>query len=364
MAGGRVVLSEGKFSVASTVNQNKVDSCLSGQGLATVLKPIDNFDSDVLSIAARPVIVENLRIDGNRANQSSGNGIDVGVYSRRSKIRDVWLTQVKDAGIRTHTLGMDLTFSGIQADYCGIGIELWGDGGFLLSDIYITDCELAIYMRSQWINLHNFRITTSESLGRGIVITDAGDMVGGAIVIANGDIDAMQRYAIELHAIAYNLDHVIISGITMSENSMEGNNLYSDIYAHCEAGKAITDIDIHDNYLYGADTKYLIEFDNLVSGNAEIHHNLMTGGVTDKISVPPGVRVHDNPGYVTENSDTSTGTAGEQTIAHGLAIAPTRVYFSNIEDGANPYQSSAADATNIYVTAVAGKDYVWKAEVV
>ncbi|MDD4986661.1 MAG: hypothetical protein PHQ43_12950, partial [Dehalococcoidales bacterium] len=69
-------------------------------------------------------------------------------------------------------------------------------------------------------------------------------------------------------------------------------------------------------------------------------------------------------GFVHSNSGTSTGTGSQQTIAHGLSATPTRVYFSNIEDGANPYQSAAADATNIYVTAVSGKDYVWKAEVV
>jgi len=61
------------------------------------------------------------------------------------------------------------------------------------------------------------------------------------------------------------------------------------------------------------------------------------------------------------NSGKSTGTGAEQTIAHGLAITPSHVIFSNIEDGANPYQSSAADATNIYVTAVVNQDYMWKA---
>jgi len=81
-------------------------------------------------------------------------------------------------------------------------------------------------------------------------------------------------------------------------------------------------------------------------------------------AAPTGNVIQDNVGFVTENSGTSTGTGAQQTIAHGLALTPNRVYFSNIEDGANPYQSSAADATNIYVTAVSGKDYVWKAEVV
>ena len=59
----------------------------------------------------------------------------------------------------------------------------------------------------------------------------------------------------------------------------------------------------------------------------------------------------------------STGTGAQQTIAHGLNVIPTRVILWNIEDGANPYQSAAADDTKIYITAVSGKDYGWKVEI-
>lgn len=62
-----------------------------------------------------------------------------------------------------------------------------------------------------------------------------------------------------------------------------------------------------------------------------------------------------------ENMGTSTGTGAQQTIAHGLGKTPVYVFLSNIEDGANAYQSAAADGTNIYITAVNGKDYSWSA---
>lgn len=73
--------------------------------------------------------------------------------------------------------------------------------------------------------------------------------------------------------------------------------------------------------------------------------------------------VRDNLGYITENSGSSTGTGAQQTIAHGLATTPTLVLLSDKESGANPYQSAAANATNIYITAVVNQDYSWKAEV-
>ncbi len=73
-------------------------------------------------------------------------------------------------------------------------------------------------------------------------------------------------------------------------------------------------------------------------------------------------KIKGNLGIYDENSGTSTGTGAEQTIPHGLYTTPNRVWFSNIETGADPYQSTAVDATNIYVTATVDADYAWKAE--
>lgn len=87
------------------------------------------------------------------------------------------------------------------------------------------------------------------------------------------------------------------------------------------------------------------------------------GGMGTKVSGTPSVDCEINlTGYKTRNSGTSTGTGAQQTIAHGLQPTPNRVILSNEDDGANPYQSAAADGTNIYITAVNGKKYQWMAE--
>lgn len=68
---------------------------------------------------------------------------------------------------------------------------------------------------------------------------------------------------------------------------------------------------------------------------------------------------------LSENSGTSTGTGAQQTIAHGLATTPNRIFLSeSTTGGALAYQSAAADATNIYVTATNTKTYQWKAEII
>jgi hypothetical protein len=61
----------------------------------------------------------------------------------------------------------------------------------------------------------------------------------------------------------------------------------------------------------------------------------------------------------------STGTGAQQTIAHGLAVAPTVVLITPTEALAsaaeNPFMSAAADITNIYITTGSGINYNWMA---
>ena len=64
-------------------------------------------------------------------------------------------------------------------------------------------------------------------------------------------------------------------------------------------------------------------------------------------------------------TDSSTGTGSEQTIAHGLAVAPTVVLITLTEALASaaesPFMSTASDDTNIYITAGNGINYKWVA---
>ena len=68
-------------------------------------------------------------------------------------------------------------------------------------------------------------------------------------------------------------------------------------------------------------------------------------------------------GYITEKWGSSTGSGAQQTIAHGLGATPTLVLLSDKELNAIPYQSAAADATNIFVTAAVNQDWSWYARI-
>jgi len=102
---------------------------------------------------------------------------------------------------------------------------------------------------------------------------------------------------------------------------------------------------------------------NVAGQTNYLHNYYMSGNVTGDFEATAGTLKRTNLEELpTVSRGLSTGTGAQQTIAHGLQATPTYVWFGNIEDGANPYQSAAADAVNIYVTAVNLKDYAWKAE--
>lgn len=69
-----------------------------------------------------------------------------------------------------------------------------------------------------------------------------------------------------------------------------------------------------------------------------------------------------NYGHTTEASGSSTGTGSEQTIAHGLVAAPSKVAIVPTVAGAT-VSNVWADATNIYCTVTTGKAFNWSADV-
>ena len=60
----------------------------------------------------------------------------------------------------------------------------------------------------------------------------------------------------------------------------------------------------------------------------------------------------------------AVGDGTEQAISHGLTGVPTLVLVSEYRTGnAFPYQIQPADAFNVYITAVSGQTYIWRAEI-
>lgn len=87
-----------------------------------------------------------------------------------------------------------------------------------------------------------------------------------------------------------------------------------------------------------------------------------TAGVTISDNYAKFIWRHQNKNalYKVQNEGTGTGSGAQQTIAHGLCGTPSRVILTEYNTGlAIPFESAAANATNIYVTATLNKTYRW-----
>ena len=187
------------------------------------------------------------------------------------------------------------------------------------------------------------------------------------LIISNSYVNSNKKHGIYFQGVT----KAIISSSEICDNSGETSNTFDGIYledsgATPSSYNQIIGCDLSDKSITPAQ-RYGIN----LQGNSDyilipnnIFHNNYSGSINIGASVGSHNIIKDNIGYINQNFGTSTGTGAQQTIAHGLAKTPTKVILWNIEDGANPYQSAAADGTNIKITAVINQDYGWEAEVV
>ena len=100
--GGTVMLLEGQYNITGSINLATLTT-LMGQGAGTVLRVPNGFNANLNVISAvsiNRVIVADLRIDGNRANQAAGimNGIYFNTVTY-STIARCWVENLRNDGI-------------------------------------------------------------------------------------------------------------------------------------------------------------------------------------------------------------------------------------------------------------------------
>jgi hypothetical protein len=159
-----------------------------------------------------------------------------------------------------------------------------------------------------------------------------------------------------------------------------GNHIYN-LAAHAGRGIVCQDPTSYKSQIIADNTFISLDYGIVDANNAAITGNVMyaivnapiaatsstiTGNIinsdSDDMSLTTCI-IKDNIGYVTESKGAATGTGSQQTIAHGLRGTPSVVMLSEgTTGGAGAYQSTAADGTNIYITAASDKTYAWRAE--
>jgi len=294
--------------------------------------------------------VEDFIFEGNLINAAGGRAIQIYSFSnadygdfKKVKIRDNVIYGQSDNGIRVWNVfgafeDVEITGNVIIGGDEGIEVNPGADKQITVTvkDNIIHDCDgIGLLLRS---------IIYSPIEGN--VIFNCGKDTGLSDPLRAGiHIYGHASYLSQYNSIRNNIIY------TTTETQRYGIYIYDTTRYTAISGNIVT-----GHPLNGIIEQNTADY-NVITNN-DVRGNTGAGIVT----VGANTEVRNNKGYITENSGTATGTGAQQTIAHGCDFTPTKahVIVSNIDDGANPYLSANPDATNIYVTAVSGKDYRWE----
>jgi len=226
----------------------------------------------------------------------------------------------------------------------------------VIEDMYVKDCSNVFNYHGSGGNMVGWKIRGGHVINTPInIITYWEDLTIDGLTV-NTTTDANQNMYILGSGVAATIDNLKLLNLDIQDT----NPLYTmhlrNINGFRIAGSTLDSVDQRAIRTSGDYVTNGIIESNDLRGNS-------TGYFTLGASDETGLIIRNNMGYVTENYGSSTGTGAQQTVAHGLSATPTVVILWNIEDGANPYQSAAADGTNIYITAVLNQDYGWESKV-
>lgn len=342
--GGKVQLLGGTYDISATINITDKFISIAGTGHGvlggTKLDAAANLTGCMIECTENAgnagLFLSDMTLDGNSV--ASVNG--------------VYLHDVHDC----HVYRCFIEYFG------GAGIYLGESGGATGSgNIWISDC---------WIEFNVGNGIHSEGNGN---VRIQGNLIfrnhGSNIYITKyGYYSVSERYIIEGNTIYQAYNHgfhsyrnpgtIIVNDNSIISNSYSNAGLYDGIHIGGSTSNGeliVVGNNIVDQATSGKTQRYAIYFES-ATANCTIIANKLNANQTGSIYLPAGYNtggiVANNIGYVTENHGASVGTGAEQTIAHGLSFTPSIEQVGVFSDNATAfvYQSTAPDATNIYVT--------------
>jgi len=162
--GGKIFVKAGTYEIDKSINITKDKVVLQGEGHNTIIKLKDavNTYMALIHVKANHVLIANLQVDGNKANQTVGN--QTGIYFEGTS--DSHLTGNHVRGVYVHDtryVGANkIMGAGIQFDYsdrssaignycerCGHnGIEFWLDSEYaLIANNICKDCHEGVEIK-------------------------------------------------------------------------------------------------------------------------------------------------------------------------------------------------------------------------
>lgn len=135
--GGTVLMPAGTYLICGTITIPK-QSILKGVGSGTKIILGNSCNTDMINISLDQSVVRDLWLDGNRANQTSGNGITIN-GSFRPKLQNLYIENIEENGILVTGSAGDLatlpeiSSSTVLRSYRGISLTQFSQDAYIVN---------------------------------------------------------------------------------------------------------------------------------------------------------------------------------------------------------------------------------------
>lgn len=397
--GGKVVLTEGNYSIGSSIIIKGSYIVIEGQGMGVTTLTLANNVNDCLiksdlSAIHDLCVIRNMTLRGNKSNQSSGHGVNA-TGLRKSTLENLWIENFKQDGIYANEDdGVSAGLAAGNSDnvnlyYCIItnndddGVHLQGSSGFYITRTWcVSNGNRGFFFYGkgdQQVDLY-----AEDNDHEGVYLQGLGNLQGWIWAKSNADtglfcsgIDSCTLFILlENNSDQHAHQEMYLGNVTKSyisgkiHNSLTSGGGRQGIKLQSYDGVTV---DAVLNLLIDV-TGYGLQFISEGTASFEITYvggsiNATEGAIQDNGVDLSSCIIRYNRNYVTENSGTATITAGDTSVnvSHGLASTPTRVYLTPTTDTAGKrYWVSNKGSSTFTITIdsshTADISFDWKAE--
>ncbi len=272
-AGGRILLSEGLFTVAAAIVCAKSNVVIEGQGTGTEITIANAADVDIIQLGdgATPfsgIVVRNLMIDGNMANQTAGfsNGINIRVNVSDSVIEGCWIQNTGACNITDNGLNRNMIYNNYcdttkSGSSCG-NIEGFSTNGRCLDNTCLTGdyAGIAITQHSSILVDGN---TIRGCAARFISVSARLNIISNNFLYANADVSEAMivlnsgGQVVDIHDNTIQIENGPTAAVTCIKSSTWGANIFDNLilienvnFGHKAIDASGGEASIQGNYIF------------------------------------------------------------------------------------------------------------------
>ena len=256
--GGEIVILDGTYNITAKINVNKDNVSIKGNGNATILKRMwdgSSAEGVITLTSVEGCKVQNLQIDGNKANYSSARNYGIYLYSSSSdntitgntcnnSYSGIYLSSSSDntitgntcnnnndSGIYLSSSSSDNTITGNTCNNNSYGITLYNSSNNTVTGNTCNNNDYGIYLYGS-SNNNTVTGNTCNNNSRGINLSNSSNNTVTGNACNNNN-----YYGIYLTSSSNNT----VTGNTCNNNSSYGIYLHSSCNYNCIVGNVLVD---------------------------------------------------------------------------------------------------------------------------